>query len=67
MSTGLSCYSETLIEARAGDLQAAFYTLMADESFNEAISLGTNQVSRVRTRFELTNYMLREVLGAPTN
>lgn len=67
MSTGLSCYSETIVEANAEELKEALYVLFSDESFNEAISLGTNQVSRVRTRFKLANKMFSEVLGAPTN
>lgn len=67
MSTGLSCYPEALVEANKEKLQKALYLLFKDDSFNAAITLGTNQVSRVHARFTLANEMLKEVLGAPTN
>lgn len=63
MSTGLSRYPESLVEAHAEELHGGFYTLMENPKFREAISLGTNQVARVSSRFELTREMLEEVLG----
>lgn len=65
MSTGLSRYSEPLIEARKNELQRSFYELLQGYAFNEAISLGTNQVSRVNSRFDLAGRMFKEVLGDP--
>ncbi|MNJ66326.1 hypothetical protein D3C77_623940 [compost metagenome] len=63
MSTGLSRYPESLVEAHAEELHGGFYTLMENPKFREAISLGTNQVARVSSRFELTRKMLEEVFG----
>ncbi len=64
MSTGLSRYSENVVEGRANELKAAFYPLIADTEFNRAITYGTNDVKRVKCRFEMASAMLREVLGA---
>jgi Protein of unknown function DUF262 len=66
MSTGLSRYSEVLVEANKSKLQTMLYELFGQYTFSEAISLGTNQVSRVRVRFEKVNNMLKEVLGDPS-
>lgn len=66
MSTGLSRYSDTLVEANKKRLQDALYQLLTVEEFSEAITLGTNLVRRVQTRFKLVNQMLREVLGDPS-
>lgn len=63
MSTGLSFYPEHLVEARVEDLKKVFYPLLNDYSFGESISLGTNQVNRVRHRFAKTQEMLKEVFG----
>ncbi|WP_411960855.1 DUF262 domain-containing protein [Pseudomonas mandelii] len=65
MSTGLSYYPESLVEARAEELKSSFYSLMGNFVFKEAISLGTNQLVRVSARFKLTKEMLKEVLGDP--
>jgi hypothetical protein len=67
MSTGLSVYSDNQVEAHKKELQAATYDLFKDTFFNEAISLGTNQVIRVQKRFRLANNMLQEVLGDSEN
>ena len=67
MSTGLCRYSEPLIEANREQLQQALYKLFKNSVFNDAISLGTNQVSRVNDRFRLVSGMLKEVLGDPAN
>ncbi len=67
MSTGLSQYPEPLVEANKSRLQKELYTLFENPLFNESISLGTNQVSRVKERFKQTNQMLMEVLGDPSN
>lgn len=65
MSTGLSRYSDSLVEANKSELQESFYSLLNSSEFNEAISLGTNQVSRVNSRFKLACRMFEEVLGDP--
>lgn len=63
MSTGLSRYPESLVEAHTEELHSGFYSLMENSVFREAISLGTNQVARVSSRFDLANQMLEEILG----
>ena len=61
-STLLTSYSIDEIQENAPALRNAFYQLMADPIMIEAISLGTNQVNRVRTRFSLVEQMIKEVL-----
>ena len=63
MSTGLSRYEEGLVRENETSLLEGFYHLLNDGDFNDSITLGTNQTNRVRLRFEMTNKMLREVLG----
>jgi hypothetical protein len=64
MSTGLSQYSESLVEAKVEELQTAFYKLFDDQNFIDAISLGTNQVKKVTERFQQTQKVLKEVFNA---
>ena len=66
MSTGLSRYSEDHIRSDSPALLDAFYGLLASEQFNTAITYATNDLKRVRARFEMTEEMFREVLGAHT-
>lgn len=63
MVTGLSHYPEHLVEARAEKLRAAFSPLLKDHDFVESITLGTNQVNRVKYRFARTKAMFKEVFG----
>ena len=63
MSTGLAVYDEETIERKQTLILTAFYRLLSDDDFNDAITLGTNQVIRVRRRFEMANQMLYEVFG----
>ena len=48
-----------------GAIRSGFYTLMSDARFVRSISAATNKVESVKTRFELAERMLQEVLGAP--
>lgn len=64
MSTGLSHYAPNLVKEKAEDLKATFYTLMQQSDFERAISIGTNDLKRVRTRFQYADDFLRGVLGA---
>ena len=63
MSTGLSHYPETLVASRAPDLREGFFDLMYDDEFIASITYGTNDVRRVKHRFEAANAMLDMVLG----
>lgn len=64
MITGLSRYPEHLVEARADNLRAAFYPLMRDDDFVRAITYGTNDMRRVKDRFNAAKKMFEEVFGA---
>jgi len=64
MSTGLSRYSEPVVEARQEALRAAFYRLMDDEEFIKSITYGPNDARKVRHRFGVANAMFAEVFGA---
>lgn len=64
MSVCLSKYSENIVEARAESIRKGFYTLMRDYDFIESITLGTNQVNRVRQRFEIAKNMLDGAINA---
>lgn len=66
MSTGLSRYSEDQIRRDFAAFLKAFYGLLANEEFNAAITYATNDQKRVRARFEMTEAVFREVLGAHT-
>ena len=66
MSTGLSRYSEDHIQEEFAALRDAFFDLLASEQFNTAITYATNDQKRVRARFEMTEEMFREALGAHT-
>ena len=63
MSTGLAPYYEDSVNECKPFLLPAFYRLLEDTDFNDAITLGTNQANRVRRRFEMANQMFREVFG----
>lgn len=62
MSTGLSQYPESTVESKVEKLRELTVKLFANPGFSEAISLGTNQVYRVRARFKMMREMLSEVL-----
>lgn len=64
MSTGLSQYPEHTVEARSDELRNAFYQLMHDEKFARAITIGTNQVDKVRDRFSAAQMMFRSIFNA---
>ena len=64
MAMGLAQYEESEVKMRADDLRKAFLQLLEDPDFDDAITRGTNQVKRVRQRFESAGNMFQEVFGA---
>ena len=64
MSTGLSRYAESCIESKKDDLRLAYTDLLHDREFDDAITLATNGIRKVRSRFELSTRVLEEILGA---
>ena len=67
MSTGLSRYAESKVEACAESLRNAIYGLFHNEEFNDAITYGTNGADKVRRRFRMAQKSFEEVLGAHTD
>ena len=63
MSTGLSRYGRQHVGKERAKLKTAFGHLLDNEEFYASITLATNSDRKVRTRFEMTQTMLREVLG----
>jgi hypothetical protein len=63
MSTGLSRYPEHVVEAHANELREAFFKLMADDDFMKSITIGTNELKKVRYRFKATKEMFEEVFN----
>ncbi|MFQ2424437.1 DUF262 domain-containing protein [Aeromonas caviae] len=51
MSVILSDYPENYIEAESENIRNIFYSLMGNYSFLDSVSLGTNQIDKVRNRF----------------
>ena len=64
MTTGLSHYSREVVSDRANELLSAFYPLLTDFAFDDAITYGTNSVKKVRRRFEMAGSLFEEVFGA---
>ena len=64
MCIGLARYELSLVRAKEPALLSAFYGLLEDEEFDDAISLGTNQTNKVKRRFEMANEMFQGVFGA---
>lgn len=64
MVTGLSQYEESNARASASGLRRAFYKLLNNTDFYDAITFGTNQVDKVNRRFKLAGEMFSEVFNA---
>ena len=67
MSTGLSRYDAERVMAFREPLCQAIYHLFRNEKFNGAITSGTNDPGKVKTRFQKSQEVFREVLGAHTD
>lgn len=63
MSTGLSRYDEDYVASIADHLKDALLELLDNGEFHAAISLSTNDLKSVRTRFRMARRMFEEVLG----
>jgi hypothetical protein len=58
----LSCAPEDVVRAKASEIQTAFFTLMDDSVFMDAISYGTNSTKKVRARFDIAESVLGSLL-----
>lgn len=64
MSTGLARYGTERVLEQDEPFRTAFFTLLKNEEFNEAISYGPNDARKVRRRFKMAGRMFQETLGA---
>ena len=64
MATGLSRYNEALVKYYAEPLKDAFYGLMDDAAFLDAITYGPNDPRKVERRFSAVRKMLERLLSA---
>ena len=64
MSTGLSRYDEALVKYYADPLKDAFYGLMEDAAFLDAITYGPNDPRKVERRFSTVRTMLERLISA---
>lgn len=63
MSTGLARYSVDHVKENADQLREAFYDLLSESDFNDAITYGPNSTKKVAKRFQMAEAMFKEVLG----
>ena len=64
MSTGFSRYSPDVVQENANVAREAFYRLMGNEEFVDAITQGTHSINQVRRRFTMAGEMFKEVFSA---
>ena len=67
MTTILSHYTESCIELKADSLRQVTYNMLTDEEFESAITLGTNDLKNVKTRFFIAREKFQEISGAHTD
>jgi hypothetical protein len=61
--TTLAHYSEATVAQRVEDIRAAFYPLLKNSTFNDAITYSPNSTNKVHTRFAMAANMFKEALG----
>ena len=64
MSTGLSRYPKEAVKENSYAVREAFYRLMGNKDFVDAITRGPNSANQVRCRFAMAKEMFEEVFGA---
>lgn len=62
-SVMFALWHEDLLKGSAQKVRKGFYKLMAREDYRRSLSAATTSAESVATRFNLTEQMLREVLG----
>ena len=67
MSTGLSRYSKSHVGKLAEQVRNAVQILLEHEDFYSAISYSTNDSKRVKLRFQMSQEILKDVLGEHSN
>ena len=66
MSTGLSHYTTDHVQGHVEHLRQVLYRLLADQTFDAAITLGTSSAKSVMHRFQAAQQAIEEVLDAHT-
>ena len=64
MATGFSRYPPEVVEENGHVVREAFYRLMGNEKFVDAITRGPNSANQVRRRFAMAEEMFEEAFGA---
>ena len=64
MSTGFSRYPKEVVEEKSTVAREAFYRLMGNEEFVDAITRGPNSANQVRRRFAMAKEVFEDVFGA---
>ena len=67
MSTTLSHFTTEHIKLNADEYRSAFFEMIEEPEFHEAISFGTSSTVKVRTRFERVRMLNKEILHADQN
>jgi hypothetical protein len=67
MATALARYPNSFVMEKADELKRAFYPLLEDEVFIDAITYSPNSTNKVQRRFELAGKMFKEVFGDYTS
>jgi hypothetical protein len=67
MSSVLADYEPSEVMAKKDAVANAFFVLIDDPDFHDAITRGTNGVKQVLTRFRKAKTTFQEVLGAPSD
>ena len=67
MTTVLSHYAEFHVELEADSLRQATYDMLMDEEFDSAITSGTSDLKKVKTRLFMAREKFQEILGAYTD
>jgi hypothetical protein len=63
MSSGLAHYPNELVLEREVEFRDAFYPLLEDKEFNDAITYSPNSTNKVQKRFKMAGKMFKEVFG----
>ncbi len=63
MSAGLARYPNETVMEKADEFRDAFYPLLENSEFNDAITYSPNSTNKVKRRFEMAGEMFKEVFG----
>ncbi|MEX1041175.1 MAG: DUF262 domain-containing protein [Pirellulaceae bacterium] len=67
MSTGLARYSQEIVRDNKDRFHEAFYELLNEDEFVDAITYSVNSTNKVYTRFKMARQMFKEAFGVYEN